>query len=282
MGLLLSLCAIWGFTQVTIKVANEGMSPLLQAGLRSAGSALLLWAYALARRVPLFERDGSLGFGLTIAALFAGEFVFLYWGLVFTTAARGILVIYTSPFVVALGAHWFIPGERLHARRIAGLACAFAGLVLAFADALTLPTWRELVGDGLELLAAVLWGATTVVVKASRLRLSPHKTLFYQLAGSAPMLLALAWLTGEVGLTRPTALVLGALAYQIVVVAFASYLAWFWLLTRYPAAPLAAFSFWTPIFGMLASWLLLGEPVTAALGVAMVFVATGIYLVSRA
>src|SRR5207249_3315058 len=196
----LSLCAIWGFTQVTIKVANEGMSPLLQAGLRSAGSALLLWAYALARRVPLFERDGSLGFGLTIAALFAGEFVFLYWGLVFTTAARGILVIYTSPFVVALGAHWFIPGERLHARRIAGLACAFAGLVLAFADALTLPTWRELVGDGLEFLAA----------------------------------------------------------------------------------PLAAFSFWTPIFGMLASWLLLGEPVTAALGVAMVFVATGIYLVSRA
>jgi len=110
-------------------------------------------------------------------------------------------------------------------------------------------------------LAAVLWGATTVVVKASRLRLSPHKTLFYQLAGSAPMLLALAWLTGEAGLTRPTALVLGALAYQIVVVAFASYLAWFWLLTRFPAAPLAAFSFWTPIFGMLASWLLLGEPV---------------------
>jgi drug/metabolite transporter (DMT)-like permease len=282
MGVLLSLCAIWGLTQVAIKVANTGTSPLFQAGLRSAGSALLLWAYARARHVPLFGCDGSLGFGLTIAALFAGEFVCLYWGLVFTTAACGILFIYTSPFVVALGAHWFVPGERLHGRSIAGLACAFAGLVLAFGDALTLPTWWELIGDGLELVAALLWGATTVVIKASRLRLSPHKTLFYQLACSAPILLALSWLTGEAGITRPTTPVLGALAYQIVVVAFASYLAWFWLLTRYPAAPLAAFSFLTPLFGMLASWLLLGEPVTAALGVAMVFVAAGIYLVSRA
>ena len=202
MSVLLSLCAIWGFTQVAIKVGNAGIPPFLQAGLRSAGSALLVWAYAGTRGVPLFRRDGSLGFGTLIAALFAGEFVFLYWGLVYTTAARGILFIFTSPFVVALGAHWFIPGERLRGLRIAGLCCAFAGLVLAVADGLRLPTHRELLGDGMELLAAVLWGSTTVVIKASPHRLSPHKTLFYQLAASAPVL------------------------------AFASYLTWFWLLTR--------------------------------------------------
>jgi drug/metabolite transporter (DMT)-like permease len=282
MAILISLCAIWGFTQVAIKVGNTGISPFAQAGLRSAGSALFLWAYAATRGVPLFRRDGSLGFGVLIATLFAGEFVFLYWGLVYTTAARGILFIYTSPFVVALGAHWFVRGERLRGLRIAGLCCAFAGLILAFADALRLPTYRELIGDGMEFLAAGLWGSTTVVIKASRHRLAPAKTLFYQLAGSAPILLALAWLSGEPGLTRPTARVLGALAYQIVVVAFASYLGWFWLLAHYPAAPLAAFSFWTPIFGMLAGALLLGEPVTHALALAMVFVAAGIYLVNRA
>ena len=282
MAILLSLSAIWGFTQVAIKVGNTGISPFLQAGLRSAGSAVFLWGYAWASGVPLFHRDGSLGFGLLIAAMFAGEFIFLYWGLVYTTAARGILFIYASPFVVALGAHWFIPGERLRGLRVAGLLCAFAGLAIAFADALRLPTRRELLGDGMEFVVAILWGATTVAIKASRLRLSPHKTLFYQLAGSAPMLLALSWLVGEAGITRATPLVLGSLAYQIVVVAFASYLTWFWLLTHYPAAPLAAFSFWTPIFGMLAGWLELGEAVTPALAAAILLVAAGIYVVNQA
>ncbi len=279
---LLTLCVLWGLTQVAIKVGNSGISPLLQAGLRSAGSALLLWGYARARGVPLFARDGSAPFGLAIALLFALEFVFLYRGLLYTTAARGILFVYTSPFVVALGAHWFVPGERLRPVRIVGLLCAFAGLVIALGDALRLPTLRELRGDTMELAAAIFWGATTVVIKARRRPLSPEKTLFYQLAGSAPMLLLLSWATGEPGLTRPSPLVLGSLAYQVVVVAFASYLAWFWLLQHYPAAPLAAFSFWTPIFGMLAGALLLGEPITNALALAMLFVAVGIYLVNRA
>jgi drug/metabolite transporter (DMT)-like permease len=281
MGLLLSLCATWGFTQVAIKVGNAGIPPFLQAGLRSAGSALLVWAYAAARGVPLFRRDGSLGFGATTAALFAGEFVFLYWGLTYTTAARGILFIYTSPFVVALGAHWFIPGERLRPARVVGLCCAFAGLALAFADALRLPTHRELLGDGMEFLAAVFWGATTVVIKASRHSLSYHKTLFYQLAGSAPVLLLLSWLAGEPARARALPLSVAALGFQIVVVAFASYLAWFWLLAHYPASPLAAFSFWTPIFGMLAGWLVLGEPVTPALAAAILLVAAGTYVVNR-
>ena len=281
MAILLSLCAIWGFTQVAIKVGNEGIPPFLQAGLRSAGSGLLVWAYAAARGVPLFGRDGSLGFGLVIATLFAGEFVFLYWGLVYTTASRGILFIYTSPFVVALGAHWFVPGERLRGLRTVGLLCAFAGLMLAFVDGLRLPTRRELIGDGMELLAAVLWGATTVVIKARRRRLGHEKTLFYQLAGSAPLLLLLSWAVGEPARARALPLAVAALAFQIVVVAFASYLAWFWLLTRYPASPLAAFSFWTPISGLLAGWFVLSEPVTPALAGAILLVAAGIYVVSQ-
>ena len=146
MGLLL-LCAIWGFTQVTIKVANAGFSPLLQAGLRSAGSALLLWAWSAYRGVPLL---------------------------------RAVLFVYTAPFVVAVGAHFFVPGERLHRLKVAGLGCAFAGVSLAFADALRLPTRAELLGDALCLGGAVCWGATTVAVKAARrAALTPNKTIFY-------------------------------------------------------------------------------------------------------
>ena len=142
---------------------------------------------------------------------------------------------------------------------------AFAGLALALADGLRLPTYREVLGDVLELAGAALWATTTLVIKARGQATTPHRTLFYQLAGSAIILAALALASGEAGVTRPTGPVVAAVLYQIVVVAFASYLAWFWLLTRYPASHLHAYTFWTPLFGLAAGWLLLGEPVTPAL-----------------
>ncbi|HXZ00437.1 MAG TPA: DMT family transporter [Stellaceae bacterium] len=281
--LMVLLCACWGFNQVAIKLANAGISPMLQAGIRSLGSALLLWAWCSRRGVALLQRDGSLGLGILIGLLFGGEFVFLYWSLVFTAASRAVLFLYTAPFVVALGAHVFIPGERLRPVQALGLASALAGTTLAFGDALRFPTSRELLGDGMAFIAALLWGATTVVVKASRLvRINPAKTLFYQLGVSALLLPALSWAAGERGVTAPTPLVLAMLAYQIVVVAFASYLTWYWLIARYPAGRLASFSFLTPLFGLLAGALLLGEPVSAALAAALALVGIGIYLVNRA
>jgi drug/metabolite transporter (DMT)-like permease len=281
-ALLVGLCAIWGGGQVAIKVGNQGVSPLWHAAIRSGVATLLLWAWCRARGIPLVARDGSGRYGALIALLFALEFVCVYWGLVFTTAARAVLFIYAAPFVVAVGAHWLLPGERLQGVKVVGLVAAFGGLVLAFADGLRLPTWRELGGDGLELVGAVLWALTTLVIKAWGSTVSPHRTLFYQLAGSALVLAVLAAATGEAGVTRLSGPVLLAVGYQAVVIAFASYLLWFWLLARYPASHMHAFTFWTPLFGLLGGWLLLGEPVTAALVLAMALVAAGTYLVNRA
>jgi drug/metabolite transporter (DMT)-like permease len=280
-ALLILLCAIWGVGQVAIKVGNQGLSPLWHAAIRSGGSALLLWAWSAARGISLTSRDGTAGYGATIALLFALEFVCVYWGFVYTTASRGVLFIYATPFFVALGAHALFPEERLSATKSMGLIVAFAGLALAFADGLRLPTRRELLGDVLQLAGAVLWAATTLVIKTRGQRVTPHRTLFYQLAGSALLLGALAVATGEPGVTRLTGVVGAALAYQIVFHAFASYLAWFWLLAHHPAAHLHAYTFWTPLFGVLAGWLLLDEPVTPLLAVAMACVALGIYLVNR-
>jgi drug/metabolite transporter (DMT)-like permease len=166
--------------------------------------------------------------------------------------------------------------------KTAGLLIAFAGLVVAFADALRLPSRTELIGDLLCLAAAFAWGATTVLIKATRLRnVSAERTLFYQLAVSALLLPLVALATGEPGVHAATPMVIGALLYQIVIVAFASYAAWFWLVSRYPATRLAAFTFLTPIFGVAAGGLLLAEPVGPALIVALVLMASGIYLVNR-
>jgi drug/metabolite transporter (DMT)-like permease len=281
-ALMVLLCACWGFNQVAIKLANAGISPIFQAGLRSAGSALLVWAWSAHRGVRLVARDGTLGLGILIGVLFAAEFVFLYWSLVFTSASRAVLFLYMSPFVVALGAHFLIPGERLRWLQVVGLSCAFAGTALAFGDALRFPTYRELLGDGLAFLAAILWGATTVVIKASRLAaISPHKNLLYQLVVSAILLPVLSSALGEPGIVAATPLVLGMLAYQVVVVAFASYLAWFWLISRYPAGRLSSFSFLTPLFGLVAGAVVLAEPIGWALMMALVLVGIGIALVNR-
>jgi drug/metabolite transporter (DMT)-like permease len=280
-ALLVVLCLVWGVGQVAIKVGNEGISPLWHAAIRSGGSALLLWGWSAWRGVPLWRHEGPGLYGVTIAALFALEFVCVYWGFMFTTASRGVLFIYSTPFFVALGAHWLFPGERLHGAKVVGLVLAFAGLAVAFADGLRLPTRREVLGDVLQLAGAVLWAATTLIIKARGQAVSAHRTLFYQLAGSAVLLGALAMGSGEPGVTRLTGLVAAAVSYQVVIHAFASYLAWFWLLTRYPASHLHAYTFWTPLFGVLAGWLLLGDPMTPALVLAMACVAAGIYLVNR-
>ncbi len=282
MAILLVLCASWGLQQVAIKVAIHAVSPVLQAGIRSIGATTLLWLWMTARREPLLERDGTLWWGISAGLLFAGEFLLIYWGLEFTNASRAVIFLYMSPFVVALGAHLFIPGEHLRLIQVAGLCCAFVGIIIAFSESLRLPTYHTLIGDGMLVLAAVLWGATTVLIKASPLAtIRPSKTLFYQLAVSAVLLPLGSLVMGEEGLTLLTPLIAGILLYQAVWVAFITYLAWFWLIHHYPASRLASFTFLTPLFGVLAGVLLLNEAITSTLLVALVLVGTGIYLINR-
>lgn len=280
--LTLLLCALWGGQQVVIKLTAPHVTPLLQAGLRSAGATLLLWAWMRWRGVPLFDRDGTLLPGIAAGLLFGAEFAVIYTGLQFTAASRAAIFLYTAPFWVALGAHLFIPGETIRRVQVAGLACAFLGIVAAFHESLNLPSRRELIGDALMLLAALLWGATTVLIKATKLaRIHPGKTLFYQLAVSGLTLPAVSLLIGEAGVVRMDGWVAASLAFQTVAVAFASYLAWFWLVSRYPAARLSAFTFVTPLMGVAAGALWLGEPVTLPLLIALILVAAGITLVNK-
>jgi drug/metabolite transporter (DMT)-like permease len=277
-----TLCALWALGNVAIKVANTGISPAFQSGLRSLGALALLVLWSLWRKSPLLSRDGTLGVGIAAGVMFGAEFALIYWALVYTDVARGLIILYTAPFFVALGAHFFVPGERIHQRQVAGLFAAFVGIVIAFADGLSLPSYRALIGDVMMLAAAALWGATTVLVKASKLaRIDPAKTLAYQLGVSGVLLTPFALALGEEGIFDPTPLVVASLTFQIVIVAAASYLVWFALIRIYPASTLSAFTFLTPLFALLFGAALLGERVSAALVVSLALVAFGIWLVNR-
>lgn len=281
-ALLTGLCLLWGIQQVVIKVAAAEISPLLQAGLRSGGAALLVLLWMLWRRQALWRHDGSLWPGLLAGLLFAAEFALLFHGLTLTSVSRGTILLYTAPFWVALGSHLLLPGERIGPVQVVGLAMAFCGVVLTFAGGAATAPPDALAGDALMLGAAVMWAATSLVIKGSALRhVAAAKTLLYQLGISAPVLLLGAVAAGEALVVPPTPLALGALAFQIFVIASASYLAWFWLMRIYPVSRLSSFSFLTPVFGVACGALYLGEPLSPAVLAALALVAAGIYLVNR-
>ena len=283
-ALLILCCSIWGLGQVSSKVALSEIAPFTQVAMRSSGATLLLLLWSRYRSISLFSRDGTLVPGLLAGVLFAAEFACIFVGLQYTTASRMVVFVYLAPFVVALGMPLIAQSERLGSVQLVGLVAAFGGVAWAFAEGFQRPSAgeRQWIGDALGVAGAVLWGATTLVIRATRLsQASAEKTLFYQLAVSAMLAAIAAVFDGEVLNARISPLPLTSIVFQTVVVCFASYLLWFWLIRHYPATQLSAFTLLTPVFGLLAGVLLLDEPMTLRLLVALVTVAGGIALVNR-
>lgn len=282
MAVLVALCASWGLQQVAVKVAIPGVSPVAQSGIRSIGATILIWLWMSVRGVPIMERDGTLWWGIAAGLLFSAEFLLVYWGLDYTNASRAVIFLYLSPFVVAVGVHMLVPGERLSLLQVVGLIAAFTGVVVAFGESFTFPGRDVLIGDAMLVGAAVFWGATTVLIKATPLAtIRPSKTLFYQLGVSAVVLPVGSLALGEKGITDVTPLIAASLVYQTVWVASTTFLIWFWLVRHYPASRLTSFTFLTPLFGVVAGGVLLREPMTPMLLVALVLVGSGIYMVNR-
>jgi drug/metabolite transporter (DMT)-like permease len=277
--LMVLLTFLWGCNYSAIKFASDGISPVFMSFLRSAIASLLGILYCVAIKEPLFHRDIRLWHGCMVGFLFGIEFACIYFGLRYTHAARAGILINLSPFVVVIGAYLFLK-ERLNTLKITGLCLAFAGAgcVLLWGKP---ATWTPamLFGDALEVIAAVLWGATTIYIKKYLAgKVQPIHTFLYQLVFSIPILLLCAYVLEPTWIHSVNGPVLAALGYQSVIVAFASYLAWFKLIHTYPVSQLAVYSFLTPIFGVASGAIFLGEPITAGLVIGMSLVCAGIYV----
>ena len=247
-ALAVVLCLSWGFNQVAVKLALPEIPPLIQAAFRSTFAAFIVLIWARLRGVRMMESDGTLTPGIVAGVLFALEFLLIYRGLVWTSASRASLFLYTAPFIVVIGARWLLPGDRFDRWQWAGLVLSFAGMVVAFGVPTPGGNPHELIGDLMLVLAGAAWAATTLLVKATRLvRVSYEKTLLYQ--------------TG-----------------WVVAVTF---LAWFALIQRYSASRLAVFTFLTPLFGIAAGHVVLGDPLTPAFALAATLVVAGLVLVNR-
>lgn len=284
---MLLLCLLWGVQQSVLKLVADDITPLMHIALRSGAAAVLVGVLMLWRRETGVLRDGSWQPGLVVGLLFALEFLLLGQALRLTTASHAVVFLYTAPVFVALGLHWRLPSERLNGVQWCGIGLAFAGIVLTFfgrtqpaTPGASLPA-QVVLGDVLALLSGLAWGATTVVVRCSRLaHVSASQTLLYQLVAAFVLLLGAAVVLGQATI-HPTPAMWSALAFQSVVVSFASFLAWFWLLRIYLASQLGVFSFLTPLFGVAFGIWLLHDPLELSFVLGAVLVLAGVVLVTN-
>ena len=283
LSLLLACCVFWGFQQVLVKATIPELPPIFQASLRFVGATGLLWLWCRRRGIALFTRDGTLAVGLLAGVLFSLEFASIFASLLHTSASRATIFAYTAPFWVSLLLPLRVKSEHLNRSQWLGLVLAFAAVLLAFSDGLgSASPPRQWQGDLLALAGGMFWGLTTVVIRSSRLaHISAERLLFYQVSVSALMLPLLSLALGEAWIWSWSGFVWLSMTVQTAIGAFASYLAWMWMLGHYPATRISSFVFLTPLFALLFGAWWLGEPVTLNLLAALAMVAGGILLVNR-
>jgi len=280
-ALMLMLCLSWGFNQIAVKLALPDIPPILQGTIRSVGALPVLFLIARLRGVKIFARDGTLGAGLLLGVIFGIEFVLIYRGLELTSASRAVVFLYTAPFFVALGSYQLL-GERLGATQWGGLALSFLGVALAIGVPQADFDARVLLGDLMIVAGGALWAATTLVAKGTNLRFAaPEKALGYQVALSIPILGLAAWLSGESISHTPGPLALSLMVFQAVWVVGTTFTLWFSLVQAYSASKLSAFTFITPLFGVVASYFIMHDTPTLAFGGAALLVIAGVFLVNR-
>lgn len=278
---ILLVTLFWGFNHTTIKISNQGISPIFASTLRSIVASACGVIYCLQKRQRLFHTDIMLFHGIVVGLLFGVEFACIYFGLLYTDAVRSSVFINLNPFVVAIGAHFLLKGDRLTFLKTVGLVLAFSGIVIVFNGRPSTAKSTMLVGDLLEIMAAVIWGATTVYIKKFMAdKIHPIHTFLYQLFFSIPIQLIVSLLLEPQWVHKMDLTIAAALFYQSIIIAFISYLTWFKLIHRYSVSRLSVFTFLTPIFGVLSGVILLGEEFTISLRVGLPLVCLGIFLVN--
>ncbi len=281
-ALVLLLSALWGGNTVAIKLGLADAPPLALGWMRFVLGGLCVVAWGWWTRAPFTLRPGEPWPLLGLGTLFATQLGLLNVGTWLSTAGHAAVLVNAYPVHIVVVAHFFVPGDRMTAPKLGGVLLGYGGVLLLFWDHLVSPGLadpRILAGDLVLSLSAFLLGVRHVVLNRQLQFIHPVKPLLAQVVLGTPLFIALS-AAFEPQTFHFTARLAGALFYQGILIAGFNFIALTWVLQRYRPSGVAVFSLTTPIFGVLATAAVLGEPITWTLGLSALLVAGGIALAS--
>lgn len=272
------LCTLFGANAVAIKISLVGLGVFTTAGLRFgiATVAIGLWARITGR--SFYIKKQQIHQVLIVSVCFAVQLSLFYLGLSKSNASRGTLMLNLQPFFTLFLAHFFIPDDRITARKAVGIFMGFSGVAFVFMEKKGITADFQ-IGDLMILTATFLWSCNAIYTKRIIHTFLPFHMVLYPMALAVPVffLEGLLWDSAMIG--HIDLKVFGALMYQSLVTASFGFVAWITMLQKYGAVALHSFLFIMPIAGVLLGGLVLGEPITWKILVALLLIVSGILVV---
>ena len=272
------LCVIFGSNAVAVKFSFSGLGVFTTAAIRFSIATIAIYIWAKATGQSLMLKKGQLGQLLILAALFAVQLSMFYFGLSKSNASRGTLIVNLLPFWILFLAHFFIPGDRITRRKFFGILLGFSGVAFMFAESKGV-TADFRTGDFVILSATVIWSCSVIYLKRIISDFSAFQITLYSMVFSVPVFLLEALLWDAPMVSKLNFKIIGAVLYQSLVTATFGFVTWNTLLQKYGAVALHSFIFIMPITGVALGGLLLGEPITSKLLIALALIVAGILVV---
>jgi drug/metabolite transporter (DMT)-like permease len=271
------LCCLFGANAVAIKFTLTGLGPFTAAAVRFsiAVGALFLWT-RFAHQSLRF-RKGQAHQLLIISLLFVAQICLFYVGLSKTFASRGALIVNLVPFLVLLLSHFFTRDDRITPGKLVGILMGFSGILFIFLQKRDISGDLR-TGDLIIFCATLLWATNGVYTKKIIQKYQPIQLVFYPLLFAVPILFICAFIFDEPMVKAPGGGIVAAVLYQSLVTGSFGFVAWNVLLQRYGAVSLHTFIFIMPVVGVLLGGLLLKEPITGNILMALALIGAGIFI----
>ena len=283
-GLIALFCVLWSsaFSAAKIALRDCPALTLLTVRFLLAGVLMLAWA-AATQTLPRLRVREILQLGV-LGVLNSGLYLGLSWsGMTTVSSTFAAILISTNPLLIGLLAGPIL-GERMNARKLAGLCLGLAGVAIVLRSRLFYPS----AGAHEDLRGTLLVAGGLLSLVAGTLafkRLKPGAPIWtatgVQSVAAGVAVLPFAWHNESLADLHVTHSLLWSMTYSIVAVSIGGYALWFTILSRSSATSASALHFLMPPLGLFFGWLVLDEMVSWADMLGIVPIALGIWLVTR-
>ena len=279
--LVLFIVSLLGGGAFAVKLGLQGFPPLKMALFRCILGVIAVGGIGLCYGMSMRMRFQELRRLLLIAGLYMLHTITLNIGTHLTTASRSTIFFSLYPLFAVFFGHFWLPNDRLSAKKTVGILIAFGGVFLAFLPKLQGNiTTGYLIGDLIVILSAVCLGLRITFTKVFVQEIHPYRLLVWLLGLNIPCFYGLSHIFETDKPIQWTLTSSAGLLYQGGIVTGFCFLVLTSVLRTYKASKLVVFSFLMPISGVLFSHLFLRDELTFGLVAGTSLIAAGIYLVN--